>query len=109
MKSGHNFPYFWDLRSKSSSHIQKNFSSTKKSIKTQSTDPNGNNDSGYAPSNLEDTIREHVSPPGSPGMKDATVLKNMACDSGKWKKNGKTTKVMSDSRSVLQKCLNNNN
>ncbi|KAL0829115.1 hypothetical protein ABMA28_003969 [Loxostege sticticalis] len=49
-------------------------------IKTQSTDPNGNNDSGYAPSNLEDTIREHVSPPGSPGMKDATVLKNMACD-----------------------------
>ncbi|KAL0878797.1 hypothetical protein ABMA27_003827 [Loxostege sticticalis] len=74
--------------------------STKKSIKTQSTDPNGNNDSGYAPSNLEDTIREHVSPPGSPGMKDATVLKNMACDSGKWKKNGKTTKVMSDSRNV---------
>ncbi|KOB72672.1 Dopamine receptor, invertebrate, partial [Operophtera brumata] len=27
-------------------------------------DPNGNNDSGYAPSNLEDTIREHTSPPG---------------------------------------------
>lgn len=73
-------------------------SSPKRNIKSQATDPNGNNDSGYAPSNLEDTIREHVSPPGSPGMKDATVLKNMACDSSKWKKNGKTAKVMSDSR-----------
>ncbi|KAM3961538.1 LOW QUALITY PROTEIN: dopamine D2-like receptor [Aphomia sociella] len=63
-------------------------------------DPNGNNDSGYAPSNLEDTIREHISPPGSPSMKDATVLKNMACDGSKWKKNGKAARVVTDSRSV---------
>ncbi|XP_045773790.1 dopamine D2-like receptor [Maniola jurtina] len=70
----------------------------KKIIKTQAMpDPNGNNDSGYAPSNLEDTIREHVSPPGSPGMKDATVLKNMSCES-RWKKNGK--RVDTDSRNA---------
>ncbi|RVE46651.1 hypothetical protein evm_008724 [Chilo suppressalis] len=72
----------------------------KKNVKSQPVDPNGNNDSGYAPSNLEDTIREHVSPPGSPGLKDATVLKNMACDGSKWRKNGKAAKVMTDSRSV---------
>lgn len=58
-------------------------------------DPNGNNDSGYAPSNVEDTIREHISPPASPSMKDATILKSMASDT-KWKKNGK--RVDSDSR-----------
>ncbi|KAJ2951522.1 hypothetical protein O0L34_g13674 [Tuta absoluta] len=58
-------------------------------------DPNGNNDSGYAPSNLEDTIREHVSPPASPAIKDATVLKNMGTDSAKWKKNGKESKNVS--------------
>ncbi|XP_050344650.1 dopamine D2-like receptor [Nymphalis io] len=70
----------------------------KKSFKSQSIpDPNGNNDSGYAPSNLEDTIREHVSPPGSPALKDATVLKNMGCES-KWKKNGK--RVDTDSRNA---------
>ncbi|XP_004925963.3 dopamine D2-like receptor [Bombyx mori] len=67
--------------------------------KNRMPDPNGNNDSGNAPSNLEDTIREHVSPPGSPGMKDATVLKNMGCDGIKWKKNGKTAKL-TDSRNV---------
>ncbi|XP_049700138.2 dopamine D2-like receptor [Helicoverpa armigera] len=73
----------------------------KRNIKSQPIpDPNGNNDSGYAPSNLEDTIREHVSPPGSPGLKDATVLKNMACDGSKWKKNGKTSKLSVDSRNV---------
>ena len=60
-------------------------------------DPNGNNDSGYAPSNLEDTVKEHVSPPGSPSMKDATVLKNMGCE--RWKKNGR--KMDSDSRYLL--------
>ncbi|XP_072948777.1 dopamine D2-like receptor [Epargyreus clarus] len=63
-------------------------------------DPNGNNDSGYAPSNLEDTIREHVSPPGSPVIRDATVLKNMSCDGAKWRKNGKTMKTESDSRTA---------
>lgn len=75
-------------------------STPKRNIKSQATpDPNGNNDSGYAPSNLEDTIREHVSPPGSPGLKDATVLKNMACDGSKWKKNGKaSSKLSTDSR-----------
>ncbi|XP_063828759.1 dopamine D2-like receptor [Ostrinia nubilalis] len=74
--------------------------SPKKNMRSQAMDPNGNNDSGYAPSNLEDTIREHTSPPGSPGLKDATVLKNMGTDSSKWKKNGKTARVMSDSRNV---------
>lgn len=71
----------------------KNFSTQQKKAKSSVPDPNGNNDSGYAPSNLEDpTTREHVSPPGSPVIKDATVLKNMACDSGKWKKNGKDSR-----------------
>ncbi|XP_022112843.2 dopamine D2-like receptor isoform X3 [Pieris rapae] len=60
----------------------------RKKVKSQAIqDPNGNNDSGYAPSNLEDTIREHMTPPGSPPVRDATVLRNMACDT--WKKNGK--------------------
>ncbi|XP_075976867.1 dopamine D2-like receptor [Anticarsia gemmatalis] len=72
----------------------------KRNIKQPIPDPNGNNDSGYAPSNLEDTIREHVSPPGSPGIKDATVLKNMACDNGKWKKNGKSKLPSDSSRNV---------
>ncbi|XP_049875208.1 dopamine D2-like receptor [Pectinophora gossypiella] len=67
----------------------------RKAKPTSVPDPNGNNDSGYAPSNLEDTIREHVSPPGSPGMKDATVLKNMGCDGARWKKNGKEPKNVS--------------
>lgn len=74
------------------------YSTPKKHMKTQPIpDPNGNNDSGYAPSNLEDTVREHVSPPGSPSLKDATVLKNIGCDGSKWKKNGKTAKL-NDSR-----------
>lgn len=73
------------------------YSTPKRNMKQSVPDPNGNNDSGYAPSNLEDTIREHVSPPGSPGLKDATVLKNMACDNNKWKKNGKS-KSSTDSR-----------
>ncbi|KAJ0176317.1 hypothetical protein K1T71_008491 [Dendrolimus kikuchii] len=75
--------------------------STPRKVKSRPSipDPNGNNDSGYAPSNLEDTIKEHVTPPGSPGIKDATVLKNMACD-GKWKKNGKTGKLGAEPRNV---------
>ncbi|XP_038212587.1 dopamine D2-like receptor [Zerene cesonia] len=69
----------------------------RKKLKSQTLqDPNGNNDSGYVPSNLEDTIREHVSPPASPAVRDATVLKNMACE--RWKKNGK--RVESDSRNA---------
>ncbi|XP_048483406.1 dopamine D2-like receptor [Plutella xylostella] len=76
---------------------------TKKLKSSAIPDPNGNNDSGYAPSNLEDTIREHASPPGSPGLKlEATVLQNMGCTEngsrGSWKKNGKATKVEHDSR-----------
>ncbi|KAG6464680.1 hypothetical protein O3G_MSEX014668 [Manduca sexta] len=78
---------------------EENANTPKKHMKSQPIpDPNGNNDSGYAPSNLEDMIREHVSPPGSPGIKDATVLKNMGCD--KWKKNGKTEKLSETSRNV---------
>ncbi|CAK1542880.1 unnamed protein product [Leptosia nina] len=59
-------------------------------------DPNGNNDSGYAASNLEDTIREHISPPASPSIRDATVLKNLSCE--RWKKNGK--RVEADNRNA---------
>ncbi|CAH2041767.1 unnamed protein product, partial [Iphiclides podalirius] len=62
-------------------------------------DPNGNNDSGYAASNLEDMTREHASPPGSPVMRGAAVLQNMSCDS-KWRKNGKMTRLDPGSRNA---------
>ncbi|VVC99734.1 unnamed protein product, partial [Leptidea sinapis] len=68
-----------------------------KKLKTQIIqDPNGNNDSGYAASNMEDHLREHSSPPISPAMRNATVMKNMSCD--KWKKNGK--RLENDSRNA---------
>ncbi|CAG4961348.1 unnamed protein product [Colias eurytheme] len=72
---------------------------SRKKLKLQALqDPNGNNDSGYVPSNLEDTIREHVSPPPSPAVRDATVIRNVAaCERWK-KKNGK--RVESDSRNA---------
>ncbi|XP_068632286.1 dopamine D2-like receptor [Battus philenor] len=73
---------------------------TKKSLKMQITpDPNGNNDSGYAASNLDDAIREHISPPASPGSKGATVLRNMSCDT-KWRKNEKMTRLYPESRNA---------
>ncbi|CAH0726810.1 unnamed protein product, partial [Brenthis ino] len=69
----------------------------KRSIRSQPMpDPNGNNDSGYSPSNIDDAVKGHVSPPGSPATKDVTILKNMSCE--KWKKNGK--RVDTDSRNA---------
>lgn len=35
-------------------------------ITTTQSDPNGNHDSGYAPSNIEDVIAANVTPPASP-------------------------------------------
>ena len=45
-------------------------------------DPNGNTDSGYAPSNVDDIVTmAPLTPPGSPRMPLATVIVNRAAQS----------------------------
>lgn len=53
-------------------------------------DTNGNHDSGYAPSNLEDILAVSNTPPPSPNQQ-ATVYVNKNAVFGKSTKNGSTT------------------
>jgi hypothetical protein len=56
-------------------------------ITTQS-DPNGNQDSGYAPSNIEDILAANTTPPASPHQ--ATIFVNRNVHYNK-PKNGNST------------------
>jgi dopamine D2-like receptor len=46
-------------------------------ITTTQSDPNGNHDSGYAPSNIEDILAANVTPPASPHQATIFVNKNV--------------------------------
>jgi dopamine receptor D2 len=46
-------------------------------ITTTQSDPNGNHDSGYAPSNIEDILAATVTPPASPHQATIFVNKNV--------------------------------
>jgi dopamine receptor D2 len=63
---------------------------------SEKADTNGNHDSGYAPSNLEDILAVSTTPPGSP-HKQATVYVNKNAMLCKPAKNGSssTTKSIS--------------
>jgi dopamine receptor D2 len=57
---------------------------------SEKADTNGNHDSGYAPSNLEDILAVSTTPPGSP-HKQATVYVNKNAVLCKPAKNGSTS------------------
>lgn len=60
-------------------------------ITTTQSDPNGNHDSGYAPSNIEEILAANVStPPGSPHQQ-ATIFVNRNVHYNKTTKNGSTS------------------
>lgn len=56
---------------------------------TTTQDPNGNHDSGYAPSNIEDILAASTTPPASPHQ--ATIFVNRSVHY-KATKNGSTSK-----------------
>ncbi|CAO1404754.1 unnamed protein product [Diamesa tonsa] len=57
-------------------------------ITTTQSDPNGNHDSGYAPSNIEDILAVSSTPPGSPHQATIFINRNVHYKT----KNGDTTK-----------------
>lgn len=60
-------------------------------ITTNQSDANGNHDSGYAPSNIEDVLAANpASPPASPHQ--ATIFVNKSVHYNKATKNGSTSK-----------------
>ncbi len=67
-------------------------------MSTAQSDPNGNHDSGYAPSNIEDVAAANVSsstPPASPQHhqhQGATIFVNRNVHYNKSSKNGSTSK-----------------
>jgi hypothetical protein len=59
---------------------------------TTQTDPNGNHDSGYAPSNIEDILAATAAtPPISPSNQAATIFVNRNVHYSKSAKNGSTS------------------
>ena len=46
-------------------------------ITTAQSDPNGNQDSGYAPSNIEDILAANATPPASPHQATIFVNRNV--------------------------------
>lgn len=61
------------------------------STTTNLTDPNGNHDSGYAPSNVEDVLAANpTTPPASPHQ-TATIFVNRSVHYNKATKNGSTS------------------
>lgn len=58
-------------------------------ITTTQSDPNGNHDSGYAPSNIEDILAANVTPPASPHQ--ATIFVNRNVHYNNKTKNGSTS------------------
>jgi dopamine receptor D2 len=68
-------------------------------ITTTQTDPNGNHDSGYAPSNIEDILAANVTPPPSPNT-NATIFVNKNVHY-KTTKNGSTSTTAAVTKNLI--------
>lgn len=69
---------------------------------TDKADTNGNHDSGYAPSNLEDILAVSNTPPGSPHQQ-STVYVNKNAVFGKSTKNGSTSTTQASAAKSKQR------
>lgn len=63
-------------------------------ITTTQSDPNGNQDSGYAPSNIEDILAANVTPPASPHQATIYVNRNVHYKTKNGSTSAPTTKVV---------------